>query len=227
MISDAFIRSVVSKISRLQISCAELNWYVHSGFQRYAMIINTGSRTDIPAFFSDWFYNRIRERYALVRNPYNPVSVTKYRLDPSVVDVISFCTKNPIPMLNRIHELDAFRTFFMVTITPYGTEIEPHVPEKKKVIENAIGKRLLVPTHSPARQGCSCLLGADIGEYNTCGHGCLYCYANYDQSAVLHNMSQHDPSSPLLIGHLTEHDIVHTAKQASWIDRQMSIFDLL
>ena len=97
----------------------------------------------------------------------------------------------------------------------------------KKVIENAIGKRLLVPTHSPARQGCSCLLGADIGEYNTCGHGCLYCYANYDQSAVLHNMSQHDPSSPLLIGHLTEHDIVHTAKQASWIDRQMSIFDLL
>ena len=97
----------------------------------------------------------------------------------------------------------------------------------KKVIENAIGKRLLVPTHSPARQGCSCLLGADIGEYNTCGHGCLYCYANYDQSAVLHNMSQHDPSSPLLIGHLTEHDIVHTAKQASWIDRQMSIFDFL
>ena len=110
MISDAFIRSVVSKISRLQISCSELKWYVHSGFQRYAMIINTGSRTDIPAFFSDWFYNRIRERYALVRNPYNPVSVTKYRLDPSVVDVISFCTKNPIPMLNRIHELDAFRT---------------------------------------------------------------------------------------------------------------------
>ena len=81
MISDAFIRSVVSKISRLQISCAELKWYVHSGFQRYAMIINTGSRTDIPAFFSDWFYNRIRERYAFVRNPYNPVSVTKYRLE--------------------------------------------------------------------------------------------------------------------------------------------------
>ena len=40
-------------------------------------------------------------------------------------------------------------------------------------------------------------------------------------------MSQHDPSSPLLIGHLTEHDIVHTAKKASWIDRQMSIFDFL
>ena len=88
-----------------------------------------------PAFFSDWFYNRIRERYALVRNPYNPVSVTKYRLDPSVVEDISFCTKNPIPMLNRIHELDAFRPFFMVTITPYGTEIGPHVPEKKKVMK--------------------------------------------------------------------------------------------
>ena len=84
------------------------------------MIINTGSRTDIPAFFSTWFYNRIREGYVLARNPYNPVFVTRYRLDPSVVDAISFCTKNPIPMLKRIHELDHFRCFFMVTITPYG-----------------------------------------------------------------------------------------------------------
>ncbi|MCC6095496.1 MAG: DUF1848 domain-containing protein, partial [Eubacterium sp.] len=103
------------------------------------MIINTGSRTDIPAFFSEWFYNRIQEGYVLVRNPYNPLSVTRYRLDPSVVDAFSFCTKNPIPMLKRIHELDAFHCFFMVTITPYGREIEPYVPDKKKV-EEAFGK---------------------------------------------------------------------------------------
>ena len=36
------------------------------------MILNTGSRTDIPAFYSDWFYNRIQEGYCLVRNPYYP-----------------------------------------------------------------------------------------------------------------------------------------------------------
>ena len=36
------------------------------------MILNTGSRTDIPAFFSEWLVNRLKEGYVLVRNPYNP-----------------------------------------------------------------------------------------------------------------------------------------------------------
>ena len=40
------------------------------------MIIQTGQRTDIPAFYSDWFANRLREGYVLVRNPYNPQAVT-------------------------------------------------------------------------------------------------------------------------------------------------------
>ena len=100
------------------------------------MIINTGSRTDIPAFFSEWFYNRIKAGFVLVRNPYNPVMVTRYVLDPSVVDAISFCTKNPAPMLPGLHELDRFKSFFMVTITPYGREIEPLVPDKNKVVES-------------------------------------------------------------------------------------------
>ena len=42
------------------------------------MIINTGCRTDIPAFYSKWLMNRIREGYVLVRNPYYPSQVTKY-----------------------------------------------------------------------------------------------------------------------------------------------------
>lgn len=57
------------------------------------MIINTGQRTDIPAFYAKWFINRIREGYVLVRNPYYPNLVTKFSLDPKVVDVIGFCTK--------------------------------------------------------------------------------------------------------------------------------------
>ena len=52
------------------------------------MILNTGSRTDIPAFFSTWFYNRIREGFVLARNPYNPVQVTRYRLTPELVDCL-------------------------------------------------------------------------------------------------------------------------------------------
>ena len=63
------------------------------------MIIQTGMRTDIPAFYSEWLMNRIQEGFVLVRNPYNPTQVTKYSLSPEVVDLIAFCTKNPAPML--------------------------------------------------------------------------------------------------------------------------------
>ena len=52
------------------------------------MIINTGCRTDIPAFYSKWLINRIRQGYVLVRNPYNLLNVTKYSLSPEVVDCI-------------------------------------------------------------------------------------------------------------------------------------------
>lgn len=57
------------------------------------MIIHTGSRTDIPAYYSRWFYNRIKEGYVLVRNPYYPEQVIGYQLNPKVVDTICFCTK--------------------------------------------------------------------------------------------------------------------------------------
>lgn len=48
------------------------------------MIIQTGMRTDIPAFYSKWFLNRIKEGYVLIRNPYNERQVTRYRLTPDV-----------------------------------------------------------------------------------------------------------------------------------------------
>ena len=96
------------------------------------MIINTGCRTDIPAYFSEWFFNRIKEGYVYVRNPYYKNQVMKYMLTPDVVDCLSFCTKNPAPMLPRIHEIDGFRQFWFVTITPYGKEIEPNVPDKER-----------------------------------------------------------------------------------------------
>ena len=97
----------------------------------------------------------------------------------------------------------------------------------QKVLENALGCRLIVTKKKGARQECSCLLGADIGAYNTCGHGCLYCYANYDRETVRRNMLLHDKKSPFLIGNLQEGDVVKDAKQVSWKDRQMSIFDLI
>lgn len=100
------------------------------------MILQTGMRTDIPAFYSKWFINRIKEGYVLVRNPYNPSAVTRYRINPDVVDLIAFCTKNPAPMLPHMDMLKPYGQYWFVTITPYGKEIEPNVPDKAKVIEN-------------------------------------------------------------------------------------------
>lgn len=309
------------------------------------MIIQTGMRTDIPAFYSDWFINRIKEGFVLVRNPYNPIQVTRYSLSPDVVDLISFCTKNPAPMLSKMDHLAPYGQYWFVTITPYGKDIEPNVPDKDKVMAdfkrlsdiagvNSIGWRydpiLIDDNHSvqwhisefgkmakelsgythtcvisfidiykkveknfpeahavrhddkitigkafieiakqygmtirPCAEGneleaygadcsgcmtvntyetaldshlnvpkkgrnqrngeCACLLGTDIGAYDTCGHLCRYCYANTDPDLVRQNMKKHDPKSPFLLGGYTPDDIIHEADQKSWIDKQLRL----
>ena len=307
------------------------------------MIIQTGMRTDIPAFYSEWFCNRIKEGFVLVRNPYNPVQVTRYSLSPDVVDLISFCTKNPSPMLPKMDILDPYGQYWFVTITPYGKDIEPNVPDKQKVMDDfrrlsdragvdsigwrydpvfvdevhsvewhirmfekmaqtlsgytrtcvisfidiykkvesnfpearevsqkdklTLGKAFIeiarkhnmivkpcaegndlaqygadcsgcmtVSTYETAlhshlnvpkkgknqRNGeCACILGTDIGAYDTCGHLCKYCYANTDPALVMENMKRHDPKSPFLIGGATSEDVIHEAGQKSWIDKQL------
>lgn len=309
------------------------------------MIINTGMRTDIPAFYTKWLINRIREGYVMVRNPYNPSQVTKYSLSPRVVDLIAFCTKNPAPMLPHMEKLKPYGQYWFVTITPYGKEIEPHVPNKQKVMEdfktlskivgiNRIGWRydpiftdnkhttewhinqfrqmtetlsgytntcvisfidiykkvernfpeanpvtkeekltigktfieiakehnitikpcaegndlepygadcngcmtiqtfeqalqetLKVPKQKKNQRNnlCACLLGTDIGAYDTCGHLCKYCYANTDAALVKDNRNKHDPDSPFLIGNSQPKDTIHEAIQKSWIDRQIKL----
>lgn len=102
------------------------------------MILQTGFRTDIPGFYSTWFTNRLRAGFVLVRNPYDPQSVTRYAINPDVVDLIGFCTKNPAPMLPRMELLRPYGQYWFVTITPYGPEIEPHVPPKAQVLQDFI-----------------------------------------------------------------------------------------
>lgn len=283
-----------------------------------SMILNTGMRTDIPAYFSKWFINRIRAGYVLTRNPYNPLQVTRYRLDPEVVDILCFGTKNPGPLIPHLDEIGKFRTFWFVTMNPYGRELEPHVPYWKKTagyireLSAAFGPKAVSWRVSPiivndrytvswhierfawmaealagqvetcmiafldlyaktvrnfpegrkvtprekaeigkafaeiSRRngirliGCyedqdlrqygvdvsGCLLGNDIGAYNTCPHGCRYCYANFDQYEVAANFRMHDPESPYLIGGPVKGEVIHDAHQVSWIEHQMSIFDL-
>lgn len=307
------------------------------------MIIQTGNRTDIPAFYSEWFANRLKEGFVCVRNPFNPQSVTRYSLNPSVVDLIVFCTKNPQPMLKYLDLLKPYHQYWFVTITPYGKDIEPNVPDKSAVIESfqklssiagsdhmcwrydpifldetwtltrhietfremckslagstpiavisfidlyekvkrnfpevrtvpirtqlslteafvqigaeygmtikpcgeskiletvgadcsgcmtqktfetAIGQNLNLPPNPNNRSECACYITGDIGAYNTCGHFCRYCYANADREAVIASMKQHDPKSPLLIGHITPDDKISEPKQTSWIDPQIRL----
>lgn len=96
------------------------------------MILNVSGRTDIVAFYSNWFMNRYKEGFVDVRNPFNPKMISRINFED--VDAIMFCTKNPIPILNDLKEIDK-PILFHVTLTPYKNDIEPNVPSKTKVIE--------------------------------------------------------------------------------------------
>lgn len=108
------------------------------------MIINTGSRTDIPAFYAEWLANRLKEGFVCVRNPVNEHQVSRYRLSPDVVDAIGFCTKNPAPMFPYMELLNGFGQAWFVSITPYGKDIEPNVPNKHQLIRDfqALSKKV-------------------------------------------------------------------------------------
>ena len=97
------------------------------------MILSASRRTDIPGYYSDWFYNRIKEGFLFVRNPVNMHQVSKIDLSPEVVDCIVFWTKNPAPMLAGLEELKAYPYYFQFTLTGYGTDIERNVPHKRMV----------------------------------------------------------------------------------------------
>ena len=98
------------------------------------MIISASRRTDIPAFYADWFFHRLREGFVYVKNPMNPRQISRVSLSPQVVDGIVFWTKDPTPMLDRLEELGSIPFYFQFTLKPYGTDVEPGVPSKGEVV---------------------------------------------------------------------------------------------
>lgn len=287
------------------------------------MILSVSRRTDIPAFFVDWFMNRLREGFVMVRNPMNYHQVSKIELSPAVLDCIVFWTKNPRPILPYLPEIgESYTFYFQYTLNAYGKDIEQNLPDVEtrirtlQTLSDAIGKErviwrydpvLLSPTYDlrwhaetfgrlaktiapyvgsavfsyydsypkvennirslktrpcqpsemetlarefsaiaeanrltlktcaeavnlekygighnccidPAliekitgwtirakkdanqRPECGCAESVDIGQYNTCRHGCRYCYANFTPKSVETFLRRHDENSPLLIG---------------------------
>lgn len=103
------------------------------------MIINTGSRTDTVQYYSDWLLKRFKEGFVYSRNTLFPNIVTRYELNPNILDCVVFCSKNYEPILDRLTEItDKFNTYFHYTITAYGRDIEPNVPNIDESIETLI-----------------------------------------------------------------------------------------
>ena len=315
------------------------------------MIISASRRTDIPAFYSEWFYNRLQEGFVVTQNPFNANQKTKLRLDSSVVDAIIFWTKNPLPMMPRLDELDAsgIPYYFQCTLTPYGKDEEPYLPADKstlvealKELSSRLGSERVIWRYDPiffsekynmdfhrrafercagllegsviravmsfldmdynntkaiqrigirdgsvaekneiaafmaesaSRHGmsletcaeeidldscgiqhgrcidadlierisgrrlkdkgkekdknqrllCGCVASIDIGMYNTCRHGCAYCYANYSPNAITGNCEKHNPQSPLLVGECDASLLEFKKDQKSYFEIDTSV----
>lgn len=315
------------------------------------MILSVSMRTDIIGFYFEWYLNRINEGYVLVRNPYHSQMVSRYEINPRVVDFIFYCTKNPRPLVNHLQsnpnsKLWEYRSIYHVSLTPYKEKIESGVPKITQVIQSIrelsllVGKNKVVWRYDPicltkeytyeyhieqftrmarllsgyvevciisfvdfyektkrnapflevipkskmeqmakemneiartyqmelrlcaedlncaqlgisklgcvevhdlerifnvklkrpketiSRKQCHCLPMRDMGAYNSCLHGCLYCYANEDSDIAVKNYKLHNPISPFLIGEKNEEDEIHYSKQISYLDREQTLFDV-
>ena len=99
------------------------------------MIVSVSRRTDIPAFYSEWFFYRLREGFVHGINPFNRKQVSEISLRPDDVDCFVFWTKNPAPMLERLDLLAGYNYYFQFTLTPYGRDAEPGLPDTQELVE--------------------------------------------------------------------------------------------
>lgn len=120
------------------------------------MILSASRRTDIPNYYSEWFYNRIKEGFLYVRNPMNAHQISEIKITPDVVDCIVFWTKNPLPMMKRLNEIKDYNYYFQFTLTGYGNDVEINLPSKSRKIVPAfqelsrkIGKEKVIWRYDP------------------------------------------------------------------------------
>ena len=121
------------------------------------MIISASRRTDIPAFYSEWFMNRLKEGFLYVKNPFNANQVSEITLSPDLIECIVFWSKNPQPLISKLNEIDrlGFQYYFQFTLTAYDKTVEMNVPLKKEIISTfinlstQIGKEKVIWRYDP------------------------------------------------------------------------------
>jgi len=121
------------------------------------MFIGASRRTDIPAFYSEWFMNKIEIGFCKTINPFNAKQIKTVSLKPKDVDAIVFWTKNPEPMLKYINKLEniGYRYYFQFTLNDYPKELEPKVPivteriATFKKLSEMIGKQRVIWRYDP------------------------------------------------------------------------------
>jgi len=94
------------------------------------MIISASRRTDIPAFYPEWFMNRVRAGFCAVPNPFDPSKVARVDLRPEAVEAVVFWTRYPRPLFPHLEELDrrGFRYYFLFSLLDYPRDLDARRP---------------------------------------------------------------------------------------------------
>lgn len=109
-------------------------------------ILSVSRRTDIPSYYSEWFFNRLDAGEFYTRNnPYNQKAVARYTFNKSDIDCIVLWTKNPIPMMNSLDRLKDYKFYFQFTLTGYGRDMEANLPNKLQLIDTFKDLSMIAP----------------------------------------------------------------------------------